>query len=397
MIPRKTAIRNTVLCGAVCFILGCLLVFFVFLGGMFSVSSDLSSQIGFLRQLGEVYAVVEQNYYREVDTQGALNSAAKGVMSSLNDRYAAYYTEEEYARLTQQQSGSFVGIGVVIAQDEDTPVRIVKVYDDSPAQRAGIEPNDTFYSINGEDVHQMSSEEITAIIRSAGVVPMNIVLLRGNEQISIVIASEQIVTHRVHPRMEGETAVVVIDEFTGDSVEGFENAIEMAAANGAKNLVIDLRNNPGGNLNDVWSIANMVMDEGVLMSMRTRDGQESVTYTDAGKDIDLPIAVLINGDSASASEVLAGALQDREEAVILGTQSFGKGIVQTTYSLLNGDGHVKLTTASYFTPNGRSIHGTGITPDIIIDLPPDVKGKAIEDLTLEEDTQLAKALEILNQ
>lgn len=393
MVSRKKAIGMCIITALCALLVGA----FAVLWQLGVLSPNPADQFQGIRLMGVVGSLVQSEFYQEVDVEAIYEAAAKGMMRSLDDPYAAYYTSEEYAKLSSQQQGVYEGIGVVIADNETGEASVVKVYDGTPAQKAGVQPGDVFVSVNGTSVSGMSLDEVKATIEEQMKNMMDVVFARDGELIRVSMVAEQITVHRVHFSMVGDVAHIIIDEFTGDCVKGFADAINMAQENGARALCIDLRSNPGGNLDDVVDIADMILGEGTVLTMRTRAGKETVYTSDKSK-LDYPIAVLINGSSASASEVLAGALQDHDAAVIVGTQSFGKGIVQTVYPLqVEGGGRVKLTTATYYTPSGRCIHGVGITPDIEVALPESLSALTPVNLPEEEDTQLEAALNVLAQ
>ncbi len=394
MISKNRAVAACLLCMLITLMLGTFLGLLLFTGLSPSQFGLLIPQIGRLRQIGEVSTIIDRSFYKAVDDQHMFDSAAKGMLASLDDKYAAYYTAEEYERIMSEQSGKYVGIGVGIGMRDDGTIYVMFVHEDSPAERAGIRTEDTFFAIDGESVEGWTTEDLVKRIGTFDVKPYQITVMRGEEKLTFDIHNEEIVTHRVHTKSYGEVFYVRIDEFTGDCVEGFRSAIAQAKQSGAKALLIDLRGNPGGDLGKVVDIADELLNDGIVLTMRTRDGKEEVYKSHAGA-LDLPMAVLVNGFSASASEVLAGALQDYQVATLVGTQTYGKGIVQTVYPMLTGDGHVKLTTAVYYTPNGRSLHGTGIAPDLVVELPEEQQNVPVSALEESQDTQLEAALRVL--
>ena len=340
--------------------------------------------------------LIERYYYQPVESETLYLSAIRGAVASLEDPYAGYYTKEEYRAILQANSGEYRGIGVLLAAKEDGTVYISNVYENSPASKAGIQVDDVVVSMTGKEVSSETLEEILNAVKANQDEVVSMTIQRNGQTLRFDLKQEAIQIQRVHMRMVSDSAVIKIDEFHGDCVQEFEKALEESQKEMAKSIVLDLRNNPGGGLTEAKGIANMLLDQGVLMSVRTRNGHETFEYTTDGKLTELPIVVLINENSASASEMLAGALQDRDAAVIVGVQSFGKGIVQTTMPIPFA-GHIKFTTAGYYTPNGHSIHGKGITPDVVAALPESIKEKPLRELTEPEDTQLQKALDILNK
>lgn len=360
------------------------------------IGKQMGTSVSQTYALNRAVRIIEKAYYKPVDTEALYLSAIRGAVASLEDPYAAYYTKEEYEAVLQAYSGEYRGIGISLGARDDETVYISKVYDDSPASKAGVTVGDTVLSMMGKTVSAETMEEILAEVKANPDGAISLAVERDGETLDFELKQEKIQIKRVHMRMIGDVAVIKIDEFHGDCVKEFAKALDESEKEKAKALVLDLRGNPGGGLTEAKGIANMILDKGVLMSIRTRDGKETFEYTDEGTRTDLPLVVLINEKSASASEMLTGALQDRKAAVVVGVQSYGKGIVQTTVPI-PFMGHIKLTTAGYYTPSGHSIHETGITPDVIIALPEDARKKPLHELTQEEDTQLQKAIEIQKQ
>lgn len=373
------------------FILGMIVSWFFLVGFHSSMGTGIQQTYA----LNRAIRIIERFNYKEVEDENLYVSAIRGATAALEDPYAAYYTNEEYSKLMQSQSGEYEGIGITVGEREDGTFYVASVYDQSPAAEAGIKKEDTILAMMGQTLASQSGEEVSRLIATHTQNEIAMTLQRGDEIREVVLKKQPIHIERVHSKIIDDTLIIRVDEFHGDCVEEFEKALNEGKEKDTKQLIIDLRNNPGGGLDESKGIANLLLDEGVLLSQRTRNGDETFTYTDKGKEVDWPIAVLMNENSASASEMLAGALQDRENAIVVGTQSYGKGIVQSTFSIPFA-GHIKITTAGYYTPNGQSIHEKGITPDVIIDLSQDDKDKSISELTQKEDVQLQAAIDALN-
>lgn len=376
----------------------------VFIGLSFVTNGQmvLLQQAKDMREIGELAWYIESFAYDEPDQDTLYTGASKGMVAALDDRYAAYYTAEEFDEMMTMQSGEYVGIGIAVSLQEETgDIFIEEVYEGSPAELAGLKKGDQILKVDldavgGED--GMDMEELLVKIQEKGEAGFLMsVMGKDGTTSEVTLKNEAIVVNRVHFSMEDDIAVIRLDEFTGNAREGMQEAIQKAEEAGAQGIVIDLRDNPGGDLQVVIGIADDLLDSGVVMTMKSRDGQEEVYRSEQGKITDLPLAVLINGNSASASEVLAGALQDYGAAGIIGTKSFGKGIVQSIYPLQMSDGHVKLTTAKYYTPKGRSIHGTGIEPDIEVELPEEYDETRASSVPFDEDTQLQEAIAYLEK
>ena len=350
---------------------------------------------GEMQALGELETVISTNFHEEVDNDKLYVGAAKGMVSALEDRYATYYTGEEYAEYRQKQSGKYTGIGITLTQQTDGAFAVVMVYTNSPADKAGVLPDDILTAIDGQSTAAMSMDDLLSHIKAAGEESIGLTFRRGETEYTVSLHNEEIVANRVNYKMlEGNVAYIHLLEFTGTCVEDFKAAVEQAQNDSARALVLDLRGNLGGQLDLMLEIADVLLDEGVVLTIQSRSGEDEV-YRSGDGMLGLPLAVLVNGNSASASEALAGALQGRRVGYLIGTTTYGKGIVQTTYPLSESGGWVKMTTGAYYTPNGRCIHGEGLTPDLEIFLPEEEAGKSVDLLTLEQDTQLRAALDYL--
>ena len=362
------------------FTLAVLLVFNGTIGGGSGVSSmltDMSTRI----KLREVGRIIDEVYLYEPDEAKIEDGLFKGLMAGLDDRYAAYYSPQEMEDLLQGTEGAYVGIGVLLMQADEGAV-IAAVYADSPAAGAGVQEGDIIIGVNGEDVQGETLDEIRARIRGAaeGVV---LTLKRGEEEIEAELTLSTVQIPTVDHRMiEGtKTGYVHLAEFDSVTVGQFTDALEALLGEGMTSLVIDLRDNPGGNLDSVCRIADRLLPEGLIVYTENKAGDREEFSSDDKESLDIPMTVLVNENSASASEILAGALGDSGQAVIVGKTTYGKGVVQHTFSLPDGSG-LKLTAENYFTPSGTSIDGTGITPDI----------EAEDDPDTPEDEQLEAAL-----
>lgn len=373
------------------FVLGILATMLFLLG----LQPDLEQSIRGTHAMNETLRIIKQNYYKPVETKDLYVTATKAMVDSLDDPYAAFYTGEEYADIRQSQSGSYDGIGISLGQDENGYFFVAYVYPDSSAEKAGLSLEDKLLAVDGEKLDGKTADQVVAMIRGKEKVVLS--LQRGEQTWDAELSIEKITIKRVQFKMIDDIAYTHIADFHGDCVAEYEDALKKAKDGQAKGIILDLRNNPGGGLTEVKGIADLFLDEGVLMSMRSRNGDEIFENTSKGIETDLPVVMIINENSASASEVLAGAMQDRDRAIIVGTRSYGKGIVQSIIPIVFDDSYVKLTTSTYYTPNGRSIHEQGIDPDIEIDLPAKLKSKALDELTEKEDIQLQKAIACLNE
>lgn len=372
----------------------CSLLAVVFAVALFGCSPARSGDFSSGSALSQLQSFIDQYYYQDVSDEELYIGAARGMVDALGDNYAQYFTAEEYAASQQVKSGKYKGIGVTFALEGEDYV-ILKITEGGPADRAGIRAGDFIVSINGDPVSGKSLTDISDIIKNMDDAEFTMELTRNGEQYQVSMVTEEVKTQRVRYLMlDNSIAYIQITAFYSDCSTAFPKAIEQAKKDGAAALVLDLRGNLGGDLNEMMAVADELLDSRLVLAIKNGDGTENTHTTDAGA-VDWPMAVLVNGNSASASEALTGALQDYGRATVIGEQTFGKGIVQTTYHLSESDGWIKMTTGSYYTPNGRSIHGVGLTPDILVSLPEGVDGSSPEYIEYGQDTQLQKAVEVL--
>lgn len=328
-----------------------------------------------------------------VDHDVLIEYAANGMLEGIGDNYAAYYTAEEYEDYLSRINGEYNGIGVLVSQPDDVGAAVLDVYDDTPAMAAGIKTNDIITAVDGVSVAGMQLDELSAAINAEIDTAVELTLIRGEETLTVSVTSGAINIKRVEYALFNEyTGYIRIDMFTGNCVEEFNEAFKDLTERGMKSLVIDLRNNPGGSLSDVVDIADTLLGDCVIVTVQDRTGEDAKVYRSSGKALKVPLAIIVNGNSASASEILASAVQDNGAGVIVGMPTYGKGVVQTTMRLDSNGAWLKLTTDAYYTPNGTDLNGTGVTPDVEVDLPDDMQGTAITDLDQAEDAQLWAAL-----
>ncbi len=342
----------------------------------------------------ELKETIEAEHYGDqVKDEDLLKGAINGMIAELKDPYARYYTEEEYVAYLQQLGGAYHGIGALVGQPEGEGVPVLKVYEDSPAEEAGLLAGDIITAVNGNHLTGLTLEEVEMLFSGEDGTPVEVDLLRGVETKTLSIVRGQGVTQRVvHRLLNQRTGYIRLDKFTGTAADEFAEALRDLTDRGMRSLVIDIRDNPGGELSQVVAVADALMKEGVIVSVRGTDGQEEVFRSDS-KGINVPLAVLVNENSASASEILAAAVQDSGTGTVVGTKTYGKGVVQTTIQLQSNGGWVKLTTAAYYTPSGEYVDGTGVVPDIDIDLADNVKGLPVVRIDEDDDAQLWAALD----
>lgn len=343
----------------------------------------------------ELMDLVEYGYFEEYEVQDMLDGAANGLLLGLGDPYTFYYTPEEYAELWEEDEGEYAGVGIQISTNFLTGLcTISRVFDNGPAREAGVLKGDILYKVEDLYVNSSTINDAVDIMRGIPGTTVHVVFLRGTEEIEYDLVRAQITVNRIESGMlDDEIGYVYLYEFAGDCATEFQAAVKKLQLQGAKGIIIDLRDNPGGWVNDAEAIADIFLDKGTLCYLQYNDGSREYYRTKDGKT-EMELVILLNENSASSSEILAGALKDRANATIVGVQSYGKGIVQTVVGLDDGAG-MQMTIAQYYTPNGNAVHKVGITPDVEIHLPDgDVGMYEFGDLN---DVQLAKALEVMKQ
>lgn len=346
-------------------------------------------------ELDEIWQIVEQYYYQEPDTEAMLDGAEMGLLYGLGDPYTYYYTPNQYAQLWADDEGEYAGIGIQIMGDYTTGLcTISRVFLDSPALDAGLRKGDVLTRVEDIDVVTTTLQDAVNIMRGEPGTPVNVQVQRGDQLLDFVVQRAVVHVNWVNSCMlDGDVGYISLYEFSGDCSPSFAVHLDNLMNQGAKALVIDLRDNPGGWVDDAQKVADMFLEEGNVASLVYRDGTtELYTTTTDGKENPIPLVVLVNEYSASASEILAGALQDRGRATIVGTQTFGKGVVQYVLPVGTRGAGMQLTVAQYYTPNGNEVHKVGITPDIEATLPEgDTTMYDIGDL---DDAQLKAAYEV---
>ena len=345
------------------------------------------------RKMELLESLIDRYYIGEADAEALTEGVYKGYIEGLGDPYSAYYDEEETARMAESLSGEFGGVGALMSQDRETGViTVLQVYEDSPAQKAGMQDGDVLYKVDGEDVSGRELTEVVNLVKGEKGTDVTLTLLRGDagDEIELTVTRDTIEDQTVTYEMkEAGVGYIRVAEFDTVTYEQYKEALEDLEAQGMEKLVIDLRSNPGGNLETVCDMLDLMLPEGLIVYTEDKDGRREEYTSDAEHQFDKPLAVLVDGYSASASEIFAGAIQDYGLGQIVGTRSYGKGVVQSIFDLKDGTS-VKLTIAEYFTPKGRSIDGEGITPDVEVEY-------VYDEADPQADNQLEKALEVLAQ
>lgn len=346
----------------------------------------------------ELMEIADMYYYEDIDTQAMLDGAANGLLQGLGDPYTFYYTPEEFAALWEEDEGEYAGVGIQISTSYVTGLCTVsRVFDNGPAREAGIHKGDVLYMVEDLYVNSSTIDEAVDIMRGTPGTDVNVTVLRGTEEITFTLTRAQITVNRIESTMlDDGIGYIMLYEFAGDCAAEFGTHLANLEAQGMKGLIIDLRDNPGGWVDDAEVIADYFLDKGTLCYLQYKDGSREYyrTKTATTDRIGMPLVILVNENSASSSEILTGALKDRANATVVGVQSYGKGIVQSVVTLDDGAG-MQLTIAQYYTPNGNAVHKLGITPDVEVHLEQGDNGMyEFGDLN---DPQLAKALEVMVQ
>lgn len=364
-------------------------------GDTVTISREEYERLKRYEELDELRQIVDTFYYQEPDEEAMLNGAEAGLLYGLGDPYTYFYTPEQYAQMWADDEGEYAGIGIQIMADYSTGLcTISRVFLNSPALEAGMRKGDILMRVEDLDVAAANLQDAVNIMRGTVGEPVNVQVLRGDEVLDFVVNRAVVHVNWVNSTMlDNDIGYISLYEFSGDCSVDFAAQLQTLVSEGAKALIIDLRDNPGGWVDDAEKIADLFLDEGEVASLKYRDGTtDYYTTTTDGNENQLPLVLLVNEFSASASEILSGALQDRERATIVGVQTYGKGVVQYVLPVGKRGAGMQLTVAQYFTPNGHEVHKIGITPDVIAEMPEG--DTTMYDLGDLSDAQLNAAYEI---
>lgn len=344
-------------------------------------------------KLEKIRYLIDETYLKEdeIKNKDLSDYLLKGYVNGLKDPYSVYYNEKETKELYETTEGEYSGIGAVMSQNLETGViTMVNIYENSPAEKAGFKNNDILYKVNGKDISTEDLSKVVNKIKGEEGTEVTITVLRDGKEFEATAVREKLEAHTVEYEMkEAQIGCIRITEFDMVTYNQFVEAITDLKKQGMKGMVIDLRGNPGGNLSTVCQMLDYVLPEGLIVYTEDKDGKREVMTSDEEHKLEIPMTVLVDGRSASASEIFAGAVQDHKAGTLVGTTTYGKGVVQQLFDLKDGT-CLKLTIAEYFTPNGRNIHGKGIKPDVEVEYKYD-KNNA------EADNQLEKAVEVLKE
>ncbi len=352
------------------------------------------------QKLAEIQEIIQQSYYKTISDEDLYTGTYRGMMWALEDPYSRYYSAEELSAAQEQREGLYFGIGVLLSISPDGEnIIIVRAFRNSPAAAAGLRTGDRILAVDGEELGAYDLDRATTLLKGAEEgSEVIITVMTGKQKRDVAVTRAEVENNRVEYRMIEDIAYIEIFEFFGNDVSGFEEAIQFAKNNQAEGILLDLRDNPGGLVDDAVKIADMLLPGGKIVYTQDREGNQETWSSDA-ESIGLPLVVLVNEMSASSSEILAGAVQDHKAGIIVGEKTYGKGVVQTIIPFADGSG-IQLTTSTFYTPNGHSIHEeNGIEPDVAVEIPEASREEFKRNrafLSADQDIQLQKAIEVLN-
>lgn len=333
-------------------------------------------------KLNAIDSVLESFYFGDVDDETAKDNIYKAYLSSYGDKYTMYYTADEYKALKESTNGKFYGIGAVCQLSGEGGVLLVDVYDNGAGYQAGLRSGDRVVNVDGRDITDMELSSAVALIKGDKGTSVTLEVIRGTERLTFSVIRDAVEAKTVsYTLLDNNIGYLSISQFEEVTTKQFKAAVEDLQSQGMKGLVIDIRNNPGGLLDTVVGMLKYMLPDGLIVYTEDKQGNRKEYKGQDNDEFNLPLAVLVNGNSASASEIFAGAIQDYGKGTIIGTQTYGKGIVQTVKPLTDGSA-IKFTIAKYFTPKGQDIHGKGVTPDMVVEYGTDA----------DVDTQLDAAI-----
>ena len=333
-------------------------------------------------KLNAIDSVLESFYFGDVDDETAKDNIYKAYLSSYGDKYTMYYTADEYKALKESTNGKFYGIGAVCQLSGEGGVLLVDVYDNGAGYQAGLRSGDRVVNVDGRDITDMELSSAVALIKGDKGTSVTLEVIRGTERLTFSAVRDAVEAKTVsYTLLDNNIGYLSISQFEEVTTKQFKAAVEDLQSQGMKGLVIDIRNNPGGLLDTVVGMLKYMLPDGLIVYTEDKQGNRKEYKGQDNDEFNLPLAVIVNGNSASASEIFTGAIQDYGKGTIIGTQTYGKGIVQTVKPLTDGSA-IKFTIAKYFTPKGQDIHGKGVTPDMVVEY----------DTDADVDTQLDAAI-----
>ena len=341
-----------------------------------TISREEYDRLSRYAEMDVILQYIEQWYYQEPDVDALIENATRGLLYGLEDPYSFYYSEAEWSQMWEDDEGEYAGIGIeMLGSYQDYTVTITRVFRDTPAERAGVKKGDQLVRTEDIEVNVYSMQNAVNIMRGKVDEIVEIEVLRDGEYLTFQIPRAVIHVNRVeYTMLEDQVGYIVLYQFAGESEKEFSDAMDDLKSQGAKALIVDLRDNGGGWVDAASAIADLFLEDGLLVYSQDRYGTQDKITMSAGKD-DIPLVMLVNGSSASSSEILSGGLQDRGRATIVGTQTFGKGIIQVVVPLNDDKNGFQMTYAQYFLPSGKEVHKVGITPDIVCEMPEELASK----------------------
>lgn len=389
---RKSFLKGA-FCGALAILLITGIVSCGLRPGRISVAGEKTVTSDVERKLSILNSLIDESYLGDIDKKKLEEGLYEGYIGGLDDPYSVYYDEEETKAFMEATEGEYSGIGAVMTQSKDSGIIVLThVYQDSPAMKAGLKDEDILYKVEGKEVTGEDLTDVVSRIRGEKGTKVELTVLRGkkNEEVTVVAVRDTIETQTVQTKMlEGDIGYMAVSEFDSVTYDQYVKGLDTLEGQGMKGLVVDLRGNPGGNLNTVCDILDLMLPKGLIVYTQDKNGEKREMTSDEENKFTSPMVVLVNGNSASASEIYAGAIQDYGLGKIVGTQTYGKGVVQQIFDLKDGT-CVKLTIAEYYTPKGRNINGKGITPDV-------EEEYDLNEKNPEADNQLERAVEELKK
>ncbi len=346
----------------------------------------------------EINTFIDAYYYFDIEEETQEEAIYDGIMAGLDDPYSVYYTAEEYAALQEETSGEYVGIGAVVTQGENKAVTIVRPIPGSPAEEIGLKAEDIVVQVGDVEITDQDLQSVVDMIRGEEGTKIYIKIFRPseNEYMEFDVTRRKVENVTVYSEiLEDNIGYIQVQQFYDNTDEEFIAAVKDMQSKNVKGIIVDVRDNPGGLLTSVVNMCDFIMEEGPILTTKDKNGKVIQKYDSTDEEsLDIPMVVLVNGNSASASEIFAGALKDTGKAELVGTTTYGKGIVQSVIPLSDGTA-IKITIAKYFTPAGHDIHEAGVEPDYVVELPDDMASAV--NVNREDDTQLNKAIDIIYQ
>ena len=392
--------RKSFLKGALCGALAMLLV-----AGLVSCglkvnngNSDITSKTE--DKILELQNLIEKHYMGDVKEKNLEDGVYKGYINGLNDPYSVYYNKKETKELYESTGGEYSGIGAVMSQNTETGViTLVQIYKDSPAEKAGLKENDILYKVEGKEVTGKDLSKVVSKVKGEKGTTVELTVLRGEDakEVTVTATRDTVQAQTIeYKMMDDKIGYIRVSEFDTVTYDQYKEALDDLEKQGMTGLVVDLRNNPGGSLSTVCDMLDLMLPKGLIVYTEDKNGKKTEMKSDEEHQFTKPLAVLVNGNSASASEIFAGAVQDYGIGTIVGTTTYGKGVVQSIRQLSDGSA-IKLTVANYYTPKGNNINKTGIKPDIEVSLDTSLLNKNKDEITHDEDNQLQEAIKAVEK